>query len=242
MKLIPSHEILIALPTVNEYQNIRILIPQLRDLYQDAVILVIDDNSNDETRAYLEGLKNVDANIKTIYRAQKLGIGSAHVAAMNFALASKSKYLVTMDADLTHNPFDVIKLIDAIQDYDVVIGSRYLGENDIKGWSKFRLILTHIGHNMTKFFFKSNLDMSSGLRAYRVATIPIKAIEKNCPQNYEFFFISSLVFQEVGMLISQVRVQLTSRGNGKSKMSLKLMARGARQLFVFAFRLRRIQL
>lgn len=242
MNLIPSHEILLALPTVNEYQNIRILIPQLRDLYQDAVILVIDDNSNDETRAYLEGLKIVDDNIKTIYRTQRLGIGSAHIAAMNFALASKTKYLITMDADLTHNPFDVFKLINAIQDHDVVVGSRYLGRNDIQGWSKFRLILTHMGHNMTKFFFKSDLDMSSGLRAYRVAKIPIEAIERNCPQNYEFFFISALVFQEVGVLISQVRVQLTSRGDGKSKMSLKLMARGVRQLLIFGFRLKRIQL
>lgn len=242
MNLIPNHEILIALPTVNEYQNIRILIPKLRELYQDAVILVIDDNSNDETRTYLENLKIIDENIKTIYRTQRLGIGSAHIAAMNFAVESKTKYLITMDADLTHNPFDVLKLINAIQDNDVVFGSRYLGSRDIRGWSKFRLILTHMGHKMTEFFFKSELDMSSGLRAYRVAKIPIEAIERNCPQNYEFFFISALVFREVGIQIGQVRVQLTRRGDGKSKMSLKLMSRGVRQLLVFGFRFKRIQL
>ena len=242
MNLIQSHEIILALPTVNEYQNIRILIPQLRELYQNAVILVIDDNSNDETRGYLESLKLVDENVKTIYRPQRLGIGSAHIAAMYFALESKAKYLITMDADLTHNPFDLFKLLNAIQEHDVVVGSRYLGRSDIKGWSKFRLILTHMGHNMTRIFFKSNLDMSSGLRAYRVAKIPIEAIERNCPLDYEFFFISALVFRKVGMLICQVRVQLSSRGNGKSKMSLKLMARGVKQLLIFGFRLKRIQL
>ena len=244
MSRVQSDEVCIALPTVNEYENIRILIPQLREMYQNAVILVIDDNSNDPTRDYLERLKLTDKNIHTIYRNYRGGVGSAHIAAMKYALESKTEFLITMDADLTHDPLDVFKLLSAIQDHshDVIIGSRYLGKKDIEGWSKFRFILTHLGHLMTKLFFKSDLDMSSGLRAYRVDKIPIGAIDINCPQDYEFFFISALVFLRAKMRISQVRVQLSRRGKGKSKMSIRLMARGLRQLLIFGSRIKRIQL
>ena len=244
MNLIQSHEIILALPTVNEYQNIRILIPQLREMYQNTLILVIDDNSSDPTRDYLERLKLTDEHIETIYRNQRGGIGSAHIAAMKYALDSKVEFLITRDADLTHDPLDVFKLLSAIQERndDVVFGSRYLGRRDIRGWSKFRFILTHMGHFMTKLFFKSDLDMSSGLRAYRVDKIPIGAIDINCPQDYEFFFISALVFLRAKMRISQVRVQLSRRGKGKSKMSIRLMARGLRQLLIFGSRIKRIQL
>jgi dolichol-phosphate mannosyltransferase len=229
---------------VNEYENIRILIPQLRELHQNTLILVIDDNSSDSTRDYLERLKLTDEHIETIYRNQRGGIGSAHIAAMKYALDSKAKFLITMDADLTHDPLDVFKLLSEIQEHndDVVIGSRFLGRRDIRGWSKFRFILTHMGHLMTKLFFKSDLDMSSGLRAYRVDKIPIGAIHLNCPQNYEFFFISTLVFLKSKMQINQVRVQLSRRGEGKSKMSIGLMARGLKQLLLFGTRLMRIQL
>lgn len=244
MSRVQGYEVCIALPTVNEYENIRILIPQLRGMYQNAVILVIDDNSSDPTRDYLERLKLTDKNIETIYRNQRCGIGSAHIAAMTYALDSKIEFLITMDADLTHDPLDVFKLLSAIQKHndDVVIGSRYLGKKDIRGWSKFRFILSHMGHFGTKLFFESDLDMSSGLRAYRVDKIPIGAIHMNCPQDYEFFFISALVFLKGKMQISQVRVQLSRRSEGKSKMSIGLMARGLKQLLIFGTRLRRIQL
>lgn len=244
MNQIQNYGVCIALPTVNEYENIRVLIPQLREMYQNTRILVIDDNSRDRTREYLEKLKLTDENIETIYRNQRIGIGSAHIAAMKYALASKTEFLITMDADLTHDPLDVFKLLSVIQEHndDVVIGSRYLGRGDIRGWSKFRFILTHLGHLMTKLFFKSDLDMSSGLRAYRVNKIPIEAIHLNCPPNYEFFFISTLVFLKNKMQISQVRVQLSRRGEGKSKMSIELMGRGLKQLLLFGMRLKRIQL
>ncbi len=94
---------------------------------------------------------------------------------------------------------------------------------------------------MTRLFFSSNLDMSSGLRAYRVAEIPMEALRTNCPQNYEFFFISALVFLRSKLRISQSRVRLSNRGDGKSKMSLDLKIRGVTQLFTFGLRIKRIK-
>ena len=99
-----------------------------------------------------------------------------------------------MDGDLTHSAKDAYKLLDAIQDNDIVIGSRYLQPKSIEGWSWLRIALTHGGHLITKLFFGSNIDMSSGLRAYRVSQIPFKSIQMNCSENYEFFFTSILVF------------------------------------------------
>lgn len=232
----------VALPTVNELRNLQILIPQIRQIFKDGCILIIDDNSTDGTREYLELLKITDQGILTIYRSKRLGIGSAHMAAMNFAIDSNCQFLITMDADLTHDPFDALLLLDALQESDFVVGSRYLGKSDIQGWSKFRLLLTHSGHIMTQIFFRSDLDMSSGLRAYRVSKLPIEALRRNCPQNYEFFFISALVFIKSSLKICQVRVQLSKRGGGKSKMSWKMMLKGISQLFYYSFRIKRITL
>ena len=118
---------------MNELQNLQILIPQLRKISKNRLILIIDDNSTDSTVEYLEQLKIVNKDILTIYRSKRLGMGSAHIDAMNFVINSKCQFLITIDADLTHDPLDAVTFLDALQENDFVIGSRYLGKSDIQG-------------------------------------------------------------------------------------------------------------
>lgn len=232
----------IALPTVNEVENLKILLPELFFIFPEADILIIDDASSDGTQEYLNQLMMENSRIKLVYRSTRLGIGSAHLFAMTYAYAQHYEFLITMDADLTHDSLDASQLFNLITVSDFVIGSRYLGKNDIEGWSKFRLFLTHGGHIITRVLFSSKLDMSSGLRAYRVNKIPIRSISLNCPPNYEFFFISTLVFLRTDCDIKQIRVKLTKRGSGKSKMTFRLMLRGVGQLLLYGLRIKKLKL
>jgi len=237
-----SRNLCIALPTVNELNNLKILIPKLKSLFNDINILVIDDASSDGTQEYLSQLVNSDPQIKVIYRPTRLGVGSAHLLAINYVVEKNYDFLITMDADLTHSPFDALQLYELIQNYDLVIGSRFLNKNSIIGWSKFRVFLTHGGHLLTKIFFMSNLDMSSGLRAYRVSEIPTRPLFLNLSTQYDFFFISSLIYLNLNKNIGQVRVELQKRKSGKSKMTLKLMLSGTFKLLIYGFRLKKIKL
>lgn len=238
---LPEDELCIMLPTINESENLAILLPEIRKIFKMASILIVDDNSNDGTRDFLNSWKKQDPKLQVIFRNNRYGIGSAHMLGIEQISNLGFKFLITMDADLTHKVADAKLIFDALLNSDVVIGSRYLGSNDIEGWALHRRMMTKIGHWITVIFFLSNLDMSSGLRGYRLASTPISMLIRNCPSNYEFFFVSTLVFLKSNLRISQVRVVLQERGSGKSKMSLKLTLRGAGQLMLFGLRLRRIK-
>ena len=238
---ISRSELCIALPTVNELNNLKVIIPELQQLFKGVHILVIDDASSDGTQKYLSNLMNTDPRINTICRPARLGIGSAHLLAISYVTQKNFDYLITMDADLTHNPSDAFRIYKKIQDHDLVIGSRFLNEGGMLNWSKFRLFLTNGGHLFTKIFFLSNLDMSSGLRGYKVNQIPYKSLVFNSSMHYDFFFISSLIYLSLGKNIGQVSVQLQNRASGKSKMSLDLMLRGIFKLFLYGFRIRKIK-
>ena len=238
---LPEDELCIMLPTINELENLAILLPEIRKIFKTASILIVDDNSNDGTRYFLNSWKKQDPKLRVIFRNNRFGIGSAHMLGIERISNLGFKFLITMDADLTHKVADAKLIFDALLNSDVVIGSRYLGKSDIEGWAIHRLILTKIGHWMTQIFFFSNLDMSSGLRGYRLESIPIPLLNRNCPNNYEFFFVSTLVFLRSKLRISQVRVVLQERGSGKSKMSLKLALRGGSQLVLYGFRFKRIK-
>jgi dolichol-phosphate mannosyltransferase len=235
-------ELCIALPTVNELNNLKVLIPELQLIFKSAQILIIDDASADGTQKYLSDLMVSDPRVDNICRPVRLGIGSAHLLAISYVIQKKFKYLITMDADLTHSPSDAFRLYQKLQNHDLVIGSRFIYEGSVLNWSKFRLFLSYGGHLFTKIFFLSNLDMSSGLRGYKVNQIPSKPLFLNSSLHYDFFFISSLIYLSLGKNIGQIGVQLQNRESGVSKMSLNLILRGILKLVLYGFRIKKIQL
>ena len=203
--------------------------------------MVIDDDSTDGSIEYLTEIEKQHPEVRVIFRDTRLGIGSAHLLGLVEAKKTNFKFLLTMDADLTHLVSDAKRVIEAINTSDLVIGSRYLGHSDIHGWSKLRIFLTHFGHRITSEFFSSDIDMSSGLRAYRLENLPLDTLLKNCPLNYEFFFISALVYLKENLRVDEIRVTLKQRGAGRSKMSFRLVIKGATQLFLYSLRIKQIR-
>lgn len=234
-------DLCILLPTINELENIKILIPQIVDLFPKATVIIVDDNSNDGTCDYVKILQHKFPNVQLIMRKSRQGIGSAHLEGIKYALKLGFKYLITMDADLTHRTTDAKLIFKELRTRDIVIGSRYLQKSNMKDWPLHRIVLTHLGHLITKIFFGSDLDMSSGLRGYRIEALDINSLKKNCPLNYDFFFVSVLVFKKCKLNISQVPATLNNRNFGRSKMSLYLALQGGAKMLLYAFRLVRIQ-
>jgi len=216
------------------------LLPQILDTFPGATILVVDDGSNDGSREYLRNLQHHSKQIDLILRPARLGIGSAHLAGIKYATSKGYTYLITMDADLTHRTEDAKLLFRDLENSDIVIGSRYLKDSKIEDWSNLRLIMTCLGHITTKIFFGTNIDMSSGLRGYKLKSIDLDLLEKNCPSNYDFFFVSILLFIHMNLNISSVPAVLNNRSFGKSKMSIPLAISGVLKLLMYGFRLRRV--
>ncbi len=231
----------IILPTLNERSNLEILLPEIVTLYPDAHIILVDDNSTDGTHQYLQSMYGDSHKVEWHIRERRMGIGSAHKFGLRRGIELECDYLVTLDADGTHRPTDIQKLVSLNSSFDVVVGSRYEEGGAITNWSLFRKLLTQAGHLSTRVFFGSDVDMSSGMRSYKVVAIPLKAIESQCPDDYAFFFTSILVLQKSNLRIGQQSIVLTNRGHGDSKMTFSLMVKGVRLLFLYGFRVKKVK-
>jgi dolichol-phosphate mannosyltransferase len=235
-----QQDLLIILPAINERSNLEVLLPKLRKELPFAQLLVIDDGSLDGTNELMEKITHSDTRIWFESRPTRLGIGSAHLAGLEKATTKNFRFVMTMDSDQTHRVQDAKSLWEFRNSAPLVIGSRYLKNSKIIGWSAFRILLTYAGHILTLISFQSKLDMSSGLRVYETKRIPLSSLKLNCPTDYEYFFSSILVYSKLGISIDQIPITLEKRGAGKSKMTFKLMRQGIRRLLVYALRVRKI--
>ena len=187
-------KLLIAVPTYNEKENAPQLIKELNALGLDADLLFVDDNSPDGTGAILDQLKSSYPRLNVMHRPGKQGIGSAHLAAINWSYENGYDVLITMDCDFTHPPESLPVLLAAAPGYDIVVASRYLKENSLVGWNLYRKTLTRCGHFLTRLLLKMPYDATGGLRFYRLSVIPSYAWKTVSSTGYSFFFESLYVF------------------------------------------------
>ena len=129
---------LVMIPTYNESQNVKIIYERVRATLPNTEILFVDDNSPDGTGSILDQLASSDMLVHVLHRSGKLGIGSAHLAGIEWAYENNVHTLVTMDADCTHSPEEVSTFIDASTTATVVVGSRFIGSGGIREWPLHR--------------------------------------------------------------------------------------------------------
>ncbi len=236
------HEILIFTPTYNEVENIRSLIEQVLQLGLPADILVIDDNSPDGTGDIVSRMMSRHPNLKLRERARKEGIGSAHLMALRYAKSEGYRFLISLDADFSHKPQDIPRLLELKDTYDVVVGSRFQLKSSLREWNLFRRFLTHLGHFLTQVMLRLPYDASGGLRLYCLDRIPSALFERIESRDYEFFFESLTLLHLSGFNIGELPVELPARTYGHSKMRMRHMARGLLRLFRLAGKLAIIRL
>lgn len=226
-----DNKILIFIPTYNESENVGPLADQLLALGPQFDILFLDDHSPDGTGQLLDKMAQKNPSIQVIHRTGKLGIGSAHKVGISRAYEKGYKTLVTMDADFTHSPSDIPKLIDLAKNFDVVVGTRYNNQKSLEGWNLMRRFLTWTGHFLTIVCLNLKYDATGAFRLYRLDRVPLALFNRVKSNGYSFFFESLHIVNLNQYKIGEVSILLPPRTYGHSKMSYREIFKSVHLLF-----------
>lgn len=226
-----ANDLLIFIPTYNERENVENIAQLILALGLDADILFLDDNSPDGTGEILDRLAATHSNIQVIHRSGKLGIGSAHVAGIQWAYEKGYRKLLTMDCDFTHSPDYIPQFIAKADDADIVVGSRYLQQGSLKSWNVYRRFLTRAGHAATTYLLNMPYDATGAFRLYRLDHISRYFVNSVHSRGYSFFFESLYVLNLNGYRIAEISTYLPARTYGHSKMRLSDAFNSLGQLF-----------
>ncbi len=212
-------KIITIIPTLNENDNIFFLYKIIVKKFK-IPILFIDDNSDDGTRDKILELSKKNKLVKFIFRKKRYGIGSAHKEGIFWAYKKKFQICITMDADRTHNPLEIKKLLRRMKQdkADIIITSRFMNINSLEDWPVLRKFITKIRYYLVKIILNTNLDSSGGFRCYNLKTL--KQNHFNLARNNGYFFMieSLFYFQKLKYKIVEIPTKLKYRVSGKSKM------------------------
>jgi len=212
--------VVIVMPTYNERQNLEIIVGRVREAVPDADLLVVDDNSPDGTGDLADKLAEVDPRVQVMHRTEKAGLGRAYVAGFTWALEHGYDLIVEMDADGSHRPEDLPKLLAVSEQADAVIGSRYVPGGTVVNWPKSREFLSKGANRYNRIMLGVQVkDATGGFRVYRAATlrrIDLNGIES---AGYCFQIDMTLRVLQAGMTITEVPITFVERERGASKMS-----------------------
>ena len=216
-------KICVVIPTYNEAENLPKLVWALEEELQkeDFKIIVADDNSPDGTAEIAKKLNERYGNIIIHRRPSKLGIGSAIRVGLKIALSFPDcEHVVTMDADLSHNPKDVRRLLRAAENADLVQGSRYLKGGGVIGWSSFRSAVSYAANLFCRYLFKTQLhEHTSNFRVYSRRCGETITASLHC-EHYEWFIGSILIAKNHAYRIKEVPIIFINRIHGSSKLKI----------------------
>ena len=214
-------KVLISLATYNEAGNLEPLIEQIRQFAPDASVLVIDDNSPDGTGAIADAVAGRLKDVHVIHRSGKLGLGTATLEAMAFAIEKKFDYLLNMDADFSHPPRFIPDLLAGMADHDVMIGSRYVPGGGVEGDFNFKRKFMSTGINMyaRTFLGLTNRDNSGAFRCYRVSKLAEMDFSKIRSRGYSFQEEILYWCKTVGCRFGETPILFMNRRSGASKIN-----------------------
>lgn len=218
-----SAETGVILPTYCETQNIEKIIDEIENLNLSTSILVIDDSSPDGTSDIVRKCQKKYSNILLFVRPKKSGLGTAITDGFRIFLSVRNppKYIITMDADYSHNPKEIPKLIAPVQkDFDLVVGSRYCKSGSTRDWSIIRLAVSKIANLLTKLRINAKIsDYTSGMRCY--STRLVKGIINHLhSRTYEIQIETIRQANLRNFRIREVPITFVNRKKGKSKLSI----------------------
>ena len=219
---------LIVTPTYNERKNIRELVSTLFELNPDFHILVVDDSSPDGTAEIVEEFQADCANLHLLSRNEKTGLGSAYIAGFNYALERDYEAVVQMDADMSHNPKDVPLLIEAIENADLAIGSRYISGINVVNWPLQRLIISYGANIYTRLVTRLPVrDATGGFKCWRREALEAINLDGVRSQGYSFQIEMTYRAWLKGFRITEIPIIFVDRTVGESKMTRSIMLEAA---------------
>lgn len=212
---------LIILPTYNERENLAPIVEQIRRQLPAATLWIIDDNSPDGTGLVADELAACDERVVVSHRPGKLGLGTAYAHAFYTALRSGAyDVVIQMDADFSHSPAYLPCLVAALQDADVVIGSRYTAGGGTQNWSRFRQAVSRGGNLIARLGLGVRVrDATGGFRAFRQETLGRLNYDDLSLRGYGFQIEAVYQLERQGLTVREVPIIFVERVAGRSKMS-----------------------
>ena len=212
------NKILVFTATYNEKDNIEKLINVILKLGNNIKMLVIDDKSPDKTYEILEKISKKNDNLIVVKREKKLGLNTAHIMAYEYALKNNYDKLITLDADFSHDPNEITKIIDFLDKYDFVIGSRYIeGGKNVQ--PVFRYLISYLGNKLIKLVLKINLnEFTTSYRGFNLKKLNNFNLNQIKGKGYSFFMETVIVLNRLGYKCFEFPIQFKDRVQGKSKI------------------------
>ena len=216
---------LVIVPTYNERDNMAEVVRRLFDATGDRVdLLVVDDGSPDGTADLVEQLATGPHEIHLMRRASKQGLGTAYLHGFHWAIDRGYAAVVEMDADLSHDPADVPRLLDALEAADLVLGSRYVAGGRVENWGRFRTALSSGGNGYARLWMGWDVqDATAGFRAYRTSFLTTLDLPTVHSEGYGFQIeMTRRVFRSGGRIV-EIPIAFVERVAGHSKMSRRIV-------------------
>jgi len=211
---------LVIIPTYNESDNILRIIPEVLGQSAQIDVLVVDDGSPDGTAAKVRDMMTRYPRVRLIERAGKLGLGSAYVEGFRYALKHAYEFIFEMDADFSHDPKDIPRFVEKMAEYDVVVGSRYVGGVRILNWPIRRLMLSYSANLYSRVMTGLRLqDATGGYKCYRRKVLETIDLSRIRSTGYAFQIETSFRAWKKGFRLFEIPIVFVDRQVGNSKMS-----------------------
>lgn len=219
-------DVLVIVPTYNEVESLAAILGRLRQSVPEADVVVIDDASPDGTGALADTIAAGDPGVSVLHRASKQGLGVAYRAGFVHALAAGYEYVVEMDADGSHDPADLPRMIELARGgAELVIGSRWVPGGRVLNWPWIRRAISRTGNTYSRTVLGSRIaDLTSGFRIYSASALRSVELADVSSQGYCFQVELAWLLERAGKTIVEHPIVFVERAAGRSKMHLGIVA------------------
>jgi dolichol-phosphate mannosyltransferase len=218
--VVENERALVIIPTYNEKENIRSIVELVLSQAPNLDVLVVDDNSPDGTAGIVEEMAKVDPRLHLLSRAGKLGLGTAYIAGFKWGLARHYAFLIEMDADFSHDPREIPNMLQAIQEADLVLGSRYINGVRVVNWPLSRLFLSKGASYYVRIITGLPVnDPTGGFKCFRRRVLEAIDLDEVRSNGYAFQVEMTYKAWMKGYRVREIPITFADRYAGKSKMS-----------------------
>ena len=220
----PVERAVVIIPTYNEAANLRSIVARVREAAPTIDVLIADDNSPDGTGQIADDISAADSAVQVLHRPGKQGLGAAYLAGFAWAVDRGYQAVIEMDADGSHQPEQLPRLLTALAEADVVLGSRWVPGGEVQNWPKSREFLSRGGSTYTRLALGIDVhDATGGFRAFRTSALNELNLDTVESQGYCFQIDLAWRAVRAGLRVREVPITFVERTAGQSKMSKSIV-------------------